>query len=418
MTLETSRLQQTLDSFNAIGETEQGMQRLAYTREEQQALRLFVDLCKKEQMTIEIDPVGNVIARRDGRLKNTSAVALGSHLDTVYTGGKYDGVAGVVAGLEVVRRLNEKNIMTDYPIELIAFTAEESSRFGVSTIGSKAMAGLFPFEKLHELKDNRGISLAEAMEQAGYDTTKLNQAKRGKDELRNFIELHIEQGPELEQRNKSIAITTGIAAPTRLHVNVKGVSSHSGTTSMERRKDALVAASELVLAIETIAKKEKEQKTVATVGVFEVLSGAMNVVPGHVQFKVDIRGLQVDSKQRIIHYLRERSEHLEQHRGVAINIDVISDEKPVLLDQTMQDILKQACYDTGVDPVIIPSGAGHDAMNMSFLCPTGLIFIPSRHGISHNPAEFSSISDLQKGVDVLERAVLRLANEETREGAQ
>lgn len=404
------RIQATLDAFNSIGDTGEGMQRLAFTEEDNQVQRMFVEFCKQAGMDVKRDQIGNIIARREGVIKDAPAVAIGSHLDTVYNAGKFDGTAGIVVGLELIHRLNEKDMTTLYPIELICFVAEESARFGMSTIGSKAMAGKLSMKAMEKSIDSKGISLLEAVKSNGADISSLHLAKRKKSELRGFIELHIEQGLELEQSNKKIGIATAIAAPTRLHVEVKGRAAHSGSTSMEYRKDALVAAAHLVLAIEEEAIKEKRYKTVATVGVFDVYPGAMNVVPGKVSFKVDIRGQDIGSKQRIIDQLQKHIESLEEQEGIFTTTEVLSDEKPIILDADMQKVLKQACNTLAIESLALMSGAGHDAMNMALICPTALVFIPSYKGISHHPEEFTSLTDMVLGADVLEEAVLQLAN--------
>ncbi|WP_371018496.1 Zn-dependent hydrolase [Pseudalkalibacillus sp. JSM 102089] len=407
--ISKGRVKRILDAINAIGYTKNGMERLAFTKEEQEVKNLFIKLCLEENMEVRVDEVGNVIARREGVRKNAPAVAIGSHLDTVYTGGQYDGVAGVVAGLEVIHRLNDYHIETEFPIEVIAFTGEESARFGISTIGSKAMCGKLPLSSLHTYKDKSGVTLTDAMQQAGLKLNDVPKAKRIQSELKAFIELHIEQGPELEIKRKSVAIATGIAAPTRFAISVNGMSSHSGATSMELRNDALVAASHLVLTVEEAARKESASKTVATVGVLDVFPGAMNVVPGRVEFQVDIRGLNRQSKERIVEALFRSSAVLEKNRGVTIRIEKLSDEQPVLLNKEIQQMLALSCEEVSIDPLSIPSGAGHDAMNMAELCPTGLMFIPSHKGISHHPLEYTSIDDLIKGINVLEKVIRRLA---------
>lgn len=402
------RVQLTLDQINKIGCTSDGWERLAYTTEEKEVKELIKGLCTREGMQVRYDSVGNLIARREGLNPDCPAVAIGSHLDTVYNGGQFDGTAGIVAGLEVVRRLNENQIFTKNPIELIVFVAEESSRFGMATIGSKAMVGKISKELAYSVTDRDGITLADAIEKAGYSVDHLPHALRSRSELSCFFELHIEQGMELINRNKKVGIVNGIAAPTRLSIEVKGKSSHSGTTSMELRKDALVAASKIVLATEEAANSESEFKTVATIGVMDVYPGAMNVIPGKVKMKIDIRGLYVDSKLRIIQNIKNEC-HALQENGFDISMITIGDEQPVLLDDNIQKILKEACHEINVEPYIMPSGAGHDAMNMPTICPTGLIFVPSKDGISHNPEEFTDIDDLIIGIDVLEKAVMNLA---------
>src|SRR5699024_4913132 len=218
--------------------------RLAYTEIERQAVKYFIELFEAEGMTVKIDEVGNVIARREGTEPNLPAVVTGSHIDTVYNGGKYDGVIGVVAGLEVIRSLNEQQIETENPIEVIIFACEESARFGVSTIGSMALIGEFNKEYL-KLEDKDGISLQSAMEKNQIDVQKIDEAARKPEEIKTFYERHIEQGPGLENENKRRGIATGIAAPTRFHLEIFGEASHSGTTPMELRRDALLGAAEI-----------------------------------------------------------------------------------------------------------------------------------------------------------------------------
>ncbi|MYL20617.1 hydantoinase/carbamoylase family amidase [Halobacillus litoralis] len=404
-----SRIQTTLDAFNSIGATTDGMQRLAYTEEESRVHAVFSEFCVKENLQVRTDEAGNVIARREGRMKEAPAVAVGSHLDTVYSGGKYDGAGGVAAGIELIHRLNEKKVMTDYPIELIAFAGEESSRFGLATIGSKAMTGLLKAQDTKQFKDKDGISLETAMNTAGFPSSTLGQAVREKSAFHAFIELHIEQGRELERKGRKVAIATGIAAPTRLKVTVEGEAAHSGTTPMDIRRDALTSASRLVLDIEEAADQEKKYQTVATVGVFHVFPGAMNTIPGRVEFNVDIRGLDVSSKQRIITAVKEKSRQLQTEKDVEVSFDLLRDEQPILLDENVQQLLAASCREVSVDPLFLPSGAGHDAMNMASICPTGLLFVPSYKGISHNPDEYTAAEDFVTGVDVLEQAVMKLA---------
>ena len=243
---------------------------------------------------------------------------LGSHLDTVYQGGKYDGVVGVTAALEVVKRLNEKGIDTDHPIEIISFACEESARFGVSTLGSKAMAGIFNKEKVRFLKDRNGVTLEEALSLCALEIDSVDHASRKDENIKAFFELHIEQGPVLVSENKKIGIVTGIAAPVRFSIKIIGTPSHSGTTPMSMRNDALLGASEIVLELEKIAINEQNYGTVATVGVLDIQSGAMNVVPGEVEIKVDIRGTSLESRQRVLDHLNRTIELVKRVRHLEI----------------------------------------------------------------------------------------------------
>lgn len=407
--INQERYKRILDKMNQFNAGEKGITRVAYTKEEQACTHTFMRMCMAQKLKVRIDSCGNLIARREGRVRGLPPVVIGSHLDTVYQGGKYDGVVGVTAGLEIVTRLNEKGIMTEHPIEIISFACEESSRFGVSTIGSKAIAGLFDEDKYRHLKDRNGISIERAFSLCGLSYHDIHLASRANETFKAFFELHIEQGPVLEKENKKIGIVTGVAAPNRLVVNVIGKASHSGTTPMSMRNDALLGASEMVLEIEKAAKCEEPYGTVATVGVLDVLMGAMNVVPGEVEMKIDIRSTSTESRQRVVNHLHQTISDIEKSRKLEFKIQEISKEEPILLSTELIQSLKEICDNKQLPYVSMQSGAGHDAMNMARICPTGLVFIPSKDGLSHHPLEYSELDDILKGIDVLEAAVLQQA---------
>ncbi|WP_174727365.1 M20 family metallo-hydrolase [Mesobacillus harenae] len=407
--MNIERLKKTLNEINQIGCSDKGITRLAYTEEEKQATDHFISLCKKEGLLVRIDECGNVIARREGANPELPVVAMGSHLDTVKSGGKFDGTLGVISGLEVIRTLNEKEIETQHPIELISFACEESARFGVSTIGSKAMTGSLNKDKIENLKDGKGISISNAFSSKGLEFSKVGQSKREQKEFKAFFELHVEQGPILEKENKKIGIVTGIASPTRLEVVVKGKQSHSGTTPMNNRKDALLGAAEISLELEKAAKKEADKGTVATVGVLDVKESAMNVVPGEVMIKIDIRSTSIESKQKVLEEIKQSFNRIANKRWLTIDWKVLGDELPVLLDEQIVKDLSELCEHLAISYIHMPSGAGHDAMNMATICPTGLIFVPSAEGLSHHPDEYTSIEDIGVGVQLLEEIILKYA---------
>jgi hydantoinase/carbamoylase family amidase len=403
------RYKTLLDNMNQYNSGIKGITRVAYTNEEQACLHAFIRLCKTENLEINLDSCGNMIARREGKIKGLPPVVIGSHLDTVYQGGMYDGVVGVTAGLEVIKRLNEKAIETDHPIEIIAFACEESSRFGVSTVGSKAMAGLINKEKYRLLKDRDGITMEKAFEWCALDFDSIHLASRTNENFKAFFELHIEQGPVLETNQNKIGIVTGIAAPIRYLLKLTGKASHSGTTPMYLRKDALLGAAEIALELEKAAILEEPFETVATVGVIEVAAGAMNVVPGEVEIKVDIRSTSVESRQRVVESLLQTITNIEEKRLLEIHYQEISCEDPVLLSSELMSSIETICKVKNLPYQYMQSGAGHDAMNMTKLGPVGLIFIPSLDGLSHHPDEYTDIDDIILGIDVLEEAVLRFA---------
>lgn len=406
------RYELLFNNINQYNTGDTGITRIAYTNEEQTCTHAFMRMCMAEQLDIRMDPCGNVIARRQGKIDGLPPVVMGSHLDTVYQGGKYDGVVGVTAALEVIRRLNEKEIITDHPIEIISFACEESARFGVSTVGSKAIAGQFDKDRYRNIKDKDGITMEKAFALCALDFNAVDQASRKNEQFKAFFELHIEQGPVLINTGKKIGIVTGIAAPVRLHVKIKGTASHSGTTPMNMRKDALLGASEISLALEKAAKSEEAYGTVATIGVMNVHNGAMNVVPGDVEIKIDIRSTSVDSRQRVLTHLDETIKTVKQNRQLDIESIEISSEDPVLLSEEINDVLRNICEEKNFSNQIMQSGAGHDAMNMAKLCPTGLIFIPSLDGLSHHPNEYTPIDDIMIGIDLLEEVILHYSKSE------
>ena len=265
-------------------------------------------------------------------------------------------------------------------------------------------------EKYRNLKDQDGITMEKAFALCALDFNSIDEASRKNEEFKAFFELHIEQGPILINNEKKIGVVTGIAAPERFIFKIIGKASHSGTTPMNMRKDALLGASEIALALEKAAIREQENGTVATVGVINIQSGAMNVIPGEVEMKVDIRSTSLQSRNRVLDELHEVIASVKEKRQLDVQSLVISSEEPVLLDADVIDSLTKICEESGLPYELMPSGAGHDAMNMARLCPTGLIFIPSVDGLSHHPNEYTPMEDVLLGIDVLEQAVLHYAN--------
>jgi hydantoinase/carbamoylase family amidase len=404
-----NRYKTLLDKINQYNSGEIGITRVAYTNEEQACLHALMRMCKDAKMEVRLDSAGNLIARREGRNQNLPPVVMGSHMDSVYQGGKYDGTVGVTAALEIINRFNERGIETEHPIEVISFACEESSRFGVSTLGSKAMAGRINKEKFRQLQDKDGITMEEAFALCALDFNSIDTAFRENEQFKAFFEMHIEQGPVLENEKKNIGIVTGIAAPARFIVKIHGKASHSGTTPMEMRKDAFLGAAEIALELEKAAIAEQKYGTVATVGVVNVQPGAMNIVPGEVELKIDIRSLSIESRKRVLNRLAEIISSVEHQRQLAIHTKEISMEEPVLLSDELIKELEQICEQKQLPYRLMQSGAGHDAMNMTVFGPVGLIFIPSKDGLSHHPNEHTALADILTGIDLLEAAVLQNA---------
>lgn len=409
MTMRLSRLRQSFEELAQFTDKGEGINRLAYTKIERQAREYVMGQLEEAGLSVRMDYAGNVIARREGKMPELPVIATGSHIDSVYAAGEYDGTAGVLVALEVMRSLADQHIETEHPLEVIIFACEESSRFGASTLGSKAMSGRLDPAYTRSLTDKNGITLMQAFEENHLDLEEVHLAMRFQDEFKAFVELHIEQGPVLEKLQADIGVVTAIAAPTRFHVHVGGTADHSGTTPMNYRHDALLGGAEIALAVETAALEELAHGTVGTVGVFSIQPGAMNVVPSSAEMDVDIRGTNSESRQRVANALERAVKEVAETRRLDIWMDSISSEEPIQMDVGVVDTFKEVCIERGIQWLEMPSGAGHDAMNMAAFCPTGMIFVPSKDGLSHNPAEFTSMEQLMEGAEVLRAFMLKQA---------
>ena len=397
-----------METVSGFSRGETGITRLALSPEEMQAREYVSGLMQELGMTIRVDAIGNIIGRLAGTDPAAPPVIVGSHLDSVPEGGRYDGVLGVIAGLAAIRRIAKEGT-TKHPLELIIFTAEESSRFGFATMGSKAMAGIADLKAWSKAKDPQGIGFMEALSAVGLQPEQIETASRVGEPLHAFVELHIEQGPVLEDAGLAIGVVEAIAAPTRLKIKVEGTPGHSGTTPMDSREDALVTAAQIILAVREVALSRYGEGTVGTVGNIKVNPGVMNVIPGVAEMWVDIRGVNHDSIVETLQELKDEISIIAEAEGTTVAIEVLTSDKPVRLHPTISAAVENACKDLKVSYRRMNSGAGHDAMHMASLCPTGMIFVPCARGISHNPEEFASPDDIMTGLDVLTRTVRSLA---------
>ncbi len=399
----------TLDHLSGIGKTAQnGSNRLAFSPEDMAARTYFKDLMSEAGLAVREDAFGNIIGRLEGTDPLAPAVATGSHIDTVPNGGHYDGMVGSVAGLAAIKRLQKRGSLR-HPLELIIFQMEESSRFSMATLGSKIMVGRADLNKCRQAKDKDGAGMPEVMAKWGYDFEKLPSAVRKKGEIAFFLEMHIEQSPTLEEKDLAVGIVTGIAAPIRLHIVVDGKASHSGGTAMNNRKDALVSASEMVLAVRTVANRFARRDIVATVGNLVVHPGAMNVVPGKVEFWVDLRGIDKTVMDEAHAALRKGIEGISAMHGTPAGITVLADDTPVRMTPGVIALMEEVSRDLGIPAMPIVSGAGHDTMNMADIAETGMIFLRCKDGLSHNPAEYAKPEDIMQGLELLTETLYRLA---------
>ena len=380
------------------------MYRLAYSDADNVAHDYMLDVLKKNGYKVRKDPMGNIFASIPGTDPNAKIVATGSHLDTVHCGGKFDGTVGVMAGLYALDQIKARKLR--HTVQLIIFRAEESSRFGFACMASKAMSGNADIEKWQANTDSEGENFFDA---SGISPSDIDTIKLDKTHYKSFVEAHIEQGNILENYGQHIGIVSGIAAPTRFRIKVIGHADHSGATPMDLRSDALCAAARIINDINHEAYIRRDEGTVGTVGRMDVYPNSMNVVPGEVEFTVDIRGINKKSVDAVVRHMYYAIEEAEQIHKVKFEVFELCNDSPVNLDESVCHTLVSAAEEEQIPYRVMNSGAGHDAMYMAQIMPTSMIFIPSKDGISHHPDEYSEFSDVILAGRVLANAMERMA---------
>lgn len=413
LAINKDRLLADLNAISRIGIGDRGsVTRLVFSVTELRSRQLLVHLMTQASLKVHVDRIGNIF----GRLESGSgpAVLAGSHLDSVVHGGKFDGPVGVVGALEAVRTLKESGHSLSCPIEAVCFVGEESSRFGFSTLGSSLVAGQVRMKDLTNAVDARGTKLEDVLAGLGVYRDSLPSLRRDPKSVRAYLELHIEQGPVLEARKKKIGVVTAIAAPTRLRVVFTGQADHSGTTPMEMRKDALVAAALLIAYVEEAARDNsamEKGRVVGTVGAIKIDPGVINAIPGKAELSIDIRSITAKAKERVARAVEGRAREIAAERGMKVEILPIRSEEPVDLDAGLIRLIEAICEEKKLPYEVMPSGAGHDAMQMAKIAPAGMIFVPSKKGISHNPLEWTDPDEICLGAQILLETIVRIANE-------
>lgn len=414
-TIDKRRLMRDVNAIGRIGIGDHGsVTRLVFSIKELRSRQVLIHLMRQAGLKIHVDAIGNIFGRLDGADPKAPALLAGSHLDTVIHGGKYDGPVGVIGALEAVRTIRENKITLRAPLEVVCFIGEESSRFGFSTLGSSLVAGELHPKDLTNAVDAQGTKLADVLSSLGISPRNLSRLARDPKSMKAYLELHIEQGPILEAKAKRIGLVTSIAAPSRFKVIFTGQADHSGTTPMEMRKDALVAAAQLIEYVEKICRKfssMEKGRVVGTVGAMKIEPGVINAVPGRAELSIDIRSTSAQAKDKVARLVKQRGAAIARDRGIAIEVLNIRAEEPVPLDKRLLRITRQLCDEKAIDYEIMPSGAGHDAMQMAKITPAGMIFIPSRRGISHNPLEWTDPDDIALGAQLLMETMIRVGNE-------
>ena len=410
------RLMRDLNAIGRIGIGNRGaVTRLVFSIKELRSRQVLIHLMRRAGLTVRIDAIGNIFGRFEGSDPRAPAVLAGSHLDTVIHGGKYDGPVGVIGALEAVRTISENKIRVSSPLEVVCFVGEESSRFGFSTLGSSLAAGEVRADDLTHAVDPQGTKLENVLASLGITRRNLKSMRRDPKTLKAYLELHIEQGPILEAKGKRIGLVTSIAAPSRFRIILKGRADHSGTTPMNMRKDALVASAQLIEYIEKICRQYasmEKGRVVGTVGAIKVEPGVINAVPGRAELAIDIRGASAQSKNRVARLVKQQARVIAKKRGIGVEVLTIREEDPVPLDKRLLRLTRKLCDEKQLNYEIMPSGAGHDAMQMAKITPAGMIFVPSKRGISHNPLEWTDPKDIALGTQLLMETMVRVANEE------
>lgn len=398
------RLWESLMEMAKIGATPKGgCARLALSDLDRQGRDLFVRWCKEAGCSISVDRMGNIFARRPGRNNDLPPVVTGSHLDTQPTGGKFDGVYGVLAGLEVIRTLNDHKFETEAPVEVSVWTNEEGSRFAPAMIASGVFAGVFTEEYGHSRADLDGKTIGEELKRIGY----LGDLPVGGRKFKAFFEAHIEQGPILEAEKKVIGVVQGIQGMRWFEVTITGAESHAGTTPMLRRKDAMLGCARIVDRVNQIALDNKPG--VSTVGLVKVSPNSRNTIPGSVFFTVDLRHPQEDDLARMTKSLHDACAEICAALGLTYECKEIWNSPAIHYDEDCVAAVRKAAEESGYAHRDIVSGAGHDAGYISRVAPTGMVFVPCADGISHNEVESALPEDLAAGCNVLLRAMLKHA---------
>jgi N-carbamoyl-L-amino-acid hydrolase len=383
--------------------------RVLFTEPDLRARAFLKERFVEAGLSVREDAVGNLFARWAGAAPELPAVGTGSHTDAIPFAGRYDGTVGVLGGLEAIRALQASGWRPRRSVELLMFTSEEPTRFGLGCLGSRLLSGSLSPEQAARLKDRDGRTLEEVRRQGGCAGS-LGEVRLPADHYAAFVELHIEQGPLLEREGVSIGAVTAIAAPASLRVRLEGQGGHAGAVLMPERRDALCGAAEIVLAVERAARASGSPDTVATTGVCRVHPGAINSIPSHVTLEIDVRDIDQVPRDRAIMTLRHVIDELASRRRLRAEVELLNADPPARAGTEVLEAIQSACRELNLACKPMVSRAYHDALFMARLCPMGMIFIPCRDGVSHHPDEYSSPEAIANGVRVLALTLARLAS--------
>lgn len=402
-----ARVMTRCDALAEISESEDGLTRVYLSPEQVRANARVAEWMQAAGMSTWQDAVGNICGRYEAAEPGAKALLLGSHLDTVRNAGRYDGMLGVLSAIETVQWLHDRQQRLPLAIEIVGFGDEEGTRFGITLLGSRGITGTWP-ESWVTHPDGNGITVAEAMQDVGLDATKIMQAARDVNDIAAYLELHIEQGPCLEQEDLALGVVTAINGARRLNCSFIGEAGHAGTVPMVHRKDALAAAAEWMVFVEQTTR-EQDPQLVATVGTLSCLPGAVNVIPGEVQLSLDVRGPVDEPLERLQSMLLAQAQAIALRRGLTFTSNEFYRIAATACDARLQQALSHAVETVQGRSVSLPSGAGHDAIAIAERWPVGMLFVRNHRGISHHPAESVQTADVALGVQAYLQAVCNLA---------
>lgn len=404
-----ARISEMIGSLAQLGaEANGGVTRLAFTSLERQAHDLVAGWLREHGLTVRQDAVGNTIAELPGSDPDAPAIGTGSHLDSVPHGGRFDGIAGVVAAVEAARVLATRETPLHHPLRVVAFAGEEGARFGEPCIGSKAIAGRFSPRRFEQMRDADGVSAADAMRGLGLEPTAVETCRWDPADWAGFLELHIEQARVLEATETPIGIVDMVSGSTRVEFRITGQAQHTGGTPMDLRADALVGAAAVVLAAERLAHDPRYRGTRTTVGRLDVYPNSITTIPGQVTFTLDVRDIDSDRQRRAATEIAREAQLICDRKGLTCAASVIADSSPVVLPTWLREMTMATCTDLGIGYKVMASGASHDSQFINDVVPAGMVFVPSKDGLSHVPAEWSSANDIARGTQVLVSAIERL----------
>jgi len=407
--IDQQRLLSQLETLATLSDAEPpAVTRIVFTPTDLKARAWVITLCEEAKLAVRQDAIGNIFAGWTGADAAAPAVGTGSHIDAIPNAGKYDGVVGVLGGLEAIRALQRSGFRPNNSIELLVFSTEEPTRFGIGCLGSRLLSGTLSAEAAAKLKDRDGESVDEVRRKAGFNGN-LQNVKLPKSYYKAFVELHIEQGPLLERAKTSLGIVKSIAAPASFRVSIEGAGGHAGGVLMPDRKDALCAAAELILATEKAAHASGALDTVATVGVCDVFPGAVNSIPSRVGITLDIRDTDLARRDGVMQTIERTSREIAAKRQVSIQWELVNADAPADCAPEVRAALADSCREHGFPFLEMVSRAYHDSLFVSRIAPTGMLFIPCRNGYSHRPDEYAAPEDIARGALVLAEALARLS---------